>query len=201
MEDTRPPVPQNPINELATALAKAQGEILDAELDCENPAFNRPGKPAARYASLGSVWRACRAALSKNGLAVLQGVEQGSERNQWFLRTELIHSSGQSRAFYCPMLLDKQSMHGIGSAITYAKRYSLAALVGVVDSDDDDGNEAALPRRLHRHPLRRARRLHRELRLHLRTKRHMRQLNSPKEATGSVRPNASPLSHLRLSRG
>lgn len=126
---------QEPINTLAAALAAAQGEMPDAVLDCKNPHFN------SRYASLSSIWNACREPLSKNGLSIVQGVVV---HPQWELALEstLMHSSGQFVTYRCPLIVDKKNMQGLGSAITYAKRYSLATLVGVVDSEDDDGNAA-----------------------------------------------------------
>ena len=124
------------INELAAALSKAQGEMPDAVLDCKNPHYK------SMYASLKSVTTACRASLSKHGLSVTQGVVKADDTTI-YLETILMHSSGQFTGFKCPLVLDKQNMQGLGSAITYAKRYSLAALVGVVDSEDDDGNAAS----------------------------------------------------------
>lgn len=123
------------INELATALAKAQGEIKGAELDATNPHFKSP------YSTLSSVWEACRAPLSKNGLSIIQTLEKIDGSN--VLETTLLHSSGQYFSGHCPLLLTKQDMQGLGSAYTYAKRYAICALIGVASiEDDDDANEA-----------------------------------------------------------
>ena len=122
------------INELATALAKAQGEISAAHADSENPFFQ------SKYADLTSVWDACRAPLSKNGLAVTQTmnpVEQGIS-----VVTTLFHSSGQWVRGELVMMPNKNDPQGVGSCITYNRRYSLSAMVGI-SPEDDDGNEAS----------------------------------------------------------
>lgn len=122
------------INELSAALAKAQSEMQDAELDGWNPHFK------SSYSTLSAVWAACRAPLSKNGLAVLQGIER--EDQGFILRTTLTHSSGQWIESVCPIISSKNDMQGIGSAISYARRYSLQAMVGVASKEDDDGEGA-----------------------------------------------------------
>lgn len=123
------------IGELAAALAVAQGEIKGAIKDAENPYFK------SSYADLASVWDACRSALSKNGLAVVQTTTD-CEFGKIRLVTRLIHKSGQwikSALLLKPMKDDPQAL---GSAITYGRRYSLAAMVGVAP-EDDDGNAAS----------------------------------------------------------
>lgn len=122
------------INELATALAKAQGAIRGAEKSRENPAFR------SRYSTLDDIWEACREPLSANGLAVVQAPVT-SEPGTVALSTTLLHSSGQWIGGLLVVPVTKQDAQGYGSALTYARRYSLAALVGVC-SDDDDGNAA-----------------------------------------------------------
>jgi len=122
------------INELATALAKAQGEIKGAVRDTANPFFK------SKYADLASVWEACRTALTSNGLAVVQAlraVEGGVE-----VLTMLLHASGQWVSESLAVPAAKQDAQGFGSAVTYARRYGLAAMVGVAP-EDDDGNAAA----------------------------------------------------------
>ena len=74
------------INELATALAKAQMQMKPAGMNADNPFFH------SKYADLAAVWEACRKPLSDNGLSVVQGVECDTER---YLETMLLHSSGQ----------------------------------------------------------------------------------------------------------
>ncbi len=124
------------INELATALSKAQGEMQAAIKDKLNPFYK------SAYADLGSVWDAARPVLSKYGLAVIQTTELISDRNQILLVTTLVHSSGQWIKSHIPLNPSKPDSQGVGAAITYLRRYSLSAIVGVVCDDDDDGEEA-----------------------------------------------------------
>ena len=121
------------INELATALAKAQGEILRAIKDSANPFFK------SKYADLSSVWNACRQPLSKNGLSIIQTFETEGET---YLITTLVHSSGQWIRSKLPILTVKKDAQEYGKAITYMRRYALSAIVGVSPDDDDDGNSA-----------------------------------------------------------
>lgn len=119
------------INELASALNKAQAELQSAKKDANNPFFK------SKYADLTSVWEAARPVLAKNGLSVAQTVGLTG------LTTILMHSSGQYIEDTMPIVVAKQNdPQALGSAITYARRYALAAIVGVV-ADDDDGNAAA----------------------------------------------------------
>ncbi len=121
------------IKELATALAKAQGAMENAAKNKSNPHFK------STYADLAAVLDAIRAPLSNNGLSTVQTMEI-AERCI-VLRTTLLHSSGQFIATEYPIAsgLKPQEM---GSAITYGRRYSLAAIVGIAQ-DDDDANAAA----------------------------------------------------------
>lgn len=117
------------IDQLATALAKAQGSMHGALKDSANPFFK------SKYADLESVWTACRKALSENGLSVVQstsGVENGVA-----VTTTLLHASGQWMRDTLPLHPKDVSPQGIGSAITYGRRYALAAMVGVYQTDDD----------------------------------------------------------------
>ena len=123
------------INELAAALAKAQGEMRGAVKDSANPFFK------SRYADLASVWDACRVPLTKNGLSVVQtNVGDGAEMVA--VETILLHSSGQWISSFLSVKPVKNDPQGIGSCITYLRRYSLAAMVGIAP-EDDDGNAAS----------------------------------------------------------
>lgn len=121
------------INELAAALSKAQSEMSPAKKDTDNPFFK------SKYADLASVWEACRKCLTENNLSVVQLPEQSE--SGLMLRTILMHQSGQYISSVFNMPLGKCDPQGYGSALTYARRYSLAALVGVYQ-DDDDANKA-----------------------------------------------------------
>ncbi len=125
------------IGELAKALAAAQGEIEGAVKDAENPFFK------SSYADLTAVWGACRGALVKQELAVIQ-VADIAEDGSVSLITTLAHSSGEWISGAYPIRPVKDDPQSMGSATTYARRYSLAALVGVAPKgEDDDGNAAS----------------------------------------------------------
>jgi hypothetical protein len=124
------------INELATALSKAQGEMQAAIKDKINPFFK------SSYADLGSVWDAARPVLSKYGLCIMQTTELAPDRSQVIMVTTLAHISGQWMKSYLPLNPSKNDSQGMGAAITYLRRYSLSAIVGVVCDEDDDGETA-----------------------------------------------------------
>jgi ERF superfamily len=122
------------IGKLAEALSKAQGQIEGARKDSKNPFFK------SSYADLESVWTACRKHLSENGLAVIQTTEGTPE--SICLVTTLVHTSGEWMRGVLPICPIKHDPQSIGSALTYARRYSLASIVGVCQTDDD--GEAAM---------------------------------------------------------
>jgi hypothetical protein len=136
------------IAELAAALAAAQAEMRAASKDAANPMFR------SKYATLSSIWEAAREPLARNGLSVVQTPEQ-SDLGVCTLTTTLLHSSGEhiSSTFSLPVLPQVvargeqpvQTAQGYGSALTYARRYALAAIVGIAPDDDDDGNAASHP--------------------------------------------------------
>jgi hypothetical protein len=130
------------IDALATALSKAQGEVKGAVKDSDNPAFKRDGK-AMKYADLESVEDACWAAITGNGLAVLQSPGLTVD-GVMHMTTMLTHASGQWVKDTLSIPLAKVDAQGYGSAVTYARRYSLAAFMGVAP-EDDDGNAASRP--------------------------------------------------------
>ena len=125
------------IDALGTALATAQAAMVPAKKDSSNPHFR------SRYADLASIWDACRSALTTAGLSVLQSprlVPVGVE-----LETLLIHTSGQWVADTLTIPVATPTAQAVGSAITYGRRYALAAFVGVAP-DDDDGHDATARR-------------------------------------------------------
>lgn len=127
------------IIELAKALAKAQGQISPALKDSENPHFR------SKYADLSSVWAACRKPLTDNGLSVVQMPVDAPTPSSVALTTLLLHTSGEYISSTVSAPLTKQDAQGIGSALTYLRRYALSAIIGVVADDDDDGNAASRP--------------------------------------------------------
>ena len=117
------------INELATALVKTQSVLEGAKQDANNPFFK------SKYATLHSVWEACRKPLTNNGLSVVQTMDD--EGGSVTIVTTLLHTSGQWISGRLRMILPKEDPQGIGSAITYARRYSLESIVGLSPVDDD----------------------------------------------------------------
>lgn len=123
------------LKELATALSKAQAKMKMADKSSINPHFK------SKYADLAEVWEACREALTSEGLSIVQLVEAGEVGH--LLKTMLFHSSGEHISSHTPLFLPAQpTMQHLGAAVTYAKRISLMAMVGIsVGEVDDDGEE------------------------------------------------------------
>lgn len=125
------------INELAAALAKAQAEIKNATLNKTNPHFK------SRYADLAAVRDAVTAPLAKQGLALIQATTMDdSGQGPLFVVTRLIHGSGQWLESIYPIIADTNKPQAMGSALTYARRYSISALCNIASEDDDDGESA-----------------------------------------------------------
>ena len=121
------------INELATALSKAQGAFSNPEKDRRNPHFG------SCYATLGAVIEATRKALAANGLSLTQTV--GGRPPS--LRTRLLHSSGQWLASEVPLFMAGKGSQVFGSELTYMRRYAVCALLNIAPAEgDDDGNAA-----------------------------------------------------------
>jgi hypothetical protein len=126
---TTPQTQSAELGALAAALSKAQSIMEGAKEDANNPFFK------SKYADLASVWAACKIPLTSNGLSIVQTVENGGEKA--YLVTTLLHISGQWMRSFMPILMAKQDAQSLGSAITYCRRYALAAIVGVCPADDD----------------------------------------------------------------
>lgn len=150
-------------NELITALVNVQGQLTPAKFDAKNPFFK------SNYATLNAVWDSCRVLLSKNGLAIIQTptspinespyvemstVKQANNTEKIVingvarvgLTTRLAHTSGQwlEETYFIPFRFDEKSSaaQAAGSIITYLRRYSLAAMLGIVSDEDTDGEPA-----------------------------------------------------------
>lgn len=121
------------INEIAAALAKAQGEMKNAFLNKVNPHFK------SKYADLAGIRDAVTPALSKHGIAVVQGTELHGTNLMVF--TRLVHSSGQWFESHFPVSIDKPQ--AMGSGITYGRRYTLSAITSIAADEDDDANAAS----------------------------------------------------------
>ena len=119
---------------LFEAMACAQGETPQAELNKRNPHFK------SDYADLGSIIRAIKASLSKHGIAYIQAPT--SNGMDVTVVTVIGHKSGEWIKSTCRLRASKQDAQGVGAAFTYGKRYGLGAAVGISTDDDDDGNGA-----------------------------------------------------------
>lgn len=122
------------VNELFAALAKAQSKITTAFKGEQG--FNY------KYADLAACLKACRDQLAENNLCVVQTTEKSENGQTVTVITTLGHSSGQWMRGYLTLKPTKADPQGIGSAITYARRYALNAMVGIA-ADDDDGAAAS----------------------------------------------------------
>jgi hypothetical protein len=118
---------------LTKALAAAQGEMKNATLNCVNPHFKN------RYADLAAIRDACVPTLAKHGIAVTQATTV--DENGFCLVTRLAHESGQWIEGAYPLAV-QANPQAMGSQMTYARRYSLAAICGISADEDDDGEDA-----------------------------------------------------------
>ena len=133
-------ITSNETNEVAKALAAAQAELKPVLRDKTAEVKSEKGNYKFDYADLASVIEACRSALTKHGIAVVQGVEVDGGNVK--VETRLIHSSGQWLSSTLAMKATGDRPQVVGSAITYARRYSLSAMVGLASEEDDDANAA-----------------------------------------------------------
>ncbi|BDQ36836.1 single-stranded DNA-binding protein [Pseudodesulfovibrio nedwellii] len=128
------------ITELVEAMIQVQQTLSPALKDAENTFTN------SRYATLHSVMNACRDALLQHGIWLTQ-YPVSVELNQLGLVTKIVHAeTGQWQASLLTMPLPKNDPQGYGSAMTYARRYGLSALIGIVTENDDDGEMASQQR-------------------------------------------------------
>lgn len=127
------------IGAIAGALAKAQAEMKSAKKNQDNPYFK------SVYADLASCYEACREPLTKNGIAVFQGIEDSIDGESVTLNTMLLHSSGEWLSSSLRMPLLKKDPQAVGSVITYARRYGLCAAIGLASEDDDAEGGMARP--------------------------------------------------------
>lgn len=120
---------------LAEALSDFQKDLPEVKFDAVNPAFK------SKFATLGAVTKAVIPKLTEHGFAFSVGsfVDNGL----LIVDAHLIHQSGESRSLQFP--ITETNPQKIGSALTYARRYALTALTGVVADEDDDGNTASVP--------------------------------------------------------
>ena len=126
------------ISELAKALNLFQSKMQAVKKDAVNPFFK------SHYATLDAIWDAIRKPLTDNGLSVLQTLNTDDETGNT-LDTTLLHTSGEWVSGSLRLNPVKDDPQALGSAISYARRYSLCALLGIVADEDDDANVATKP--------------------------------------------------------
>jgi hypothetical protein len=122
------------ITQLTKALVAFQKEVGTIKKDAVNPHFKNT------YASLAAIIEAIKEPLTRNGLTYVQfpsGVNG--------LTTRLMHESGEWMEETFTVTPSKNDPQGVGSAITYQRRYALGAVLGIATEDDDDGNAASGP--------------------------------------------------------
>jgi hypothetical protein len=117
------------LDKIAPAISKMQSVLSGANKNSENPFFK------SDYADLQSVWEAIRKPLTDNGLSVIQSMSNGS--SGVLIDSMLLHTSGQWIKGQLHVPLIKMDPQAVGSAISYGRRYMLAALVGIYQKDDD----------------------------------------------------------------
>lgn len=128
----------NQLTALLTALNKVQGELKPVEKSKSNPHFR------SKYATLEDILEVAIPLLSKHGLVLIQSLA-GTETSPT-LETIIAHVSGQNIKSTAPLFCKELTSQGLGSAITYMRRYSLMAILGISTTDeDDDGNRASKP--------------------------------------------------------
>jgi hypothetical protein len=122
------------LSNLTKALVKAQSELKNASLNKTNPHFK------SRYADLAEIRDTVMPVLSKHGIALVQYTQIGSAG--FYLVTRLMHESGEMIESRFPLPDNTDKPQQMGSAITYARRYMMAAICGITAEEDDDGNAA-----------------------------------------------------------
>ncbi|MGX9366248.1 ERF family protein [Desulfoplanes sp. PS50] len=123
------------ISNLAMALSRVQGAMEFAKKDSVNASYS------SHYSSLAACLDSCRIQLADNDLAVIQIIRTGND-GVMHLLTRLIHArSGEWIESDYPIFCQIDNPQAVGSALTYARRYSLCAIIGIA-SEDDDGEHA-----------------------------------------------------------
>jgi hypothetical protein len=123
------------IDLISAAMSKFQAEVTTAKKTSANPYFS------SKYADLAEVWDTIKNPLCKNGLAVIQSPE--NNEGKVIITTLITHTSGQWIKGSLAMQPVKSDPQSYGSCITYGRRYSLGAFLGIATELDDDGNKAS----------------------------------------------------------
>tara|TARA_R100000664_G_scaffold34041_1_gene53608 strand:- start:1441 stop:1947 length:507 start_codon:yes stop_codon:yes gene_type:complete len=124
------------ISKIAKALSKSQSELRGVQKNSDNPYFK------SKYADLYALIEASFPVLTKNGLSVIQGSRFCTLSNGFYITTTLLHESGEWLKSELRLPIVKKDAQAVGSAVTYGRRYGLAAMCGLAQHDDD-GNTAS----------------------------------------------------------
>ena len=127
------------IGAIAPALIKAQSQMQGISKEGKNPAFR------SKYVTLDSILDTLRPILTSNGLMLTQGSTPPWGVEAITVESRIIHTSGEWIATTVTIPVTKPDAHGLGSALTYGRRYSVSALLAISADEDDDANGAATP--------------------------------------------------------
>lgn len=127
------------IGAIAPALIKAQSQMQGIIKEGKNPAFK------SKYVTLDSILDTLRPILTSNGLMLTQGSTPPWGVESITVESRIIHTSGEWIATTVTIPVTKPDAHGLGSALTYGRRYSVSALLAISADEDDDANEAVKP--------------------------------------------------------
>jgi hypothetical protein len=130
------------IDKLAAALVKAQGAFATVERDriAKVKSQRTNAEYTYSYATLSAIFDNIRKPLADNGLAITQAVRQAGNKGEITVESMLLHETGQFLSEEITMPVVEMTPQGYGSAITYARRYGIVSLLGIVTDDaDDDG--------------------------------------------------------------
>ena len=124
------------IGAIAPALIKAQSQMQGIIKEGKNPAFR------SKYVTLDSILDTLRPILTSNGLMLTQGSTPPWGVESITVESRIIHTSGEWIATTVTIPVTKPDAHGLGSALTYGRRYSVSALLAISADEDDDANGA-----------------------------------------------------------
>ena len=127
-------------NQAITDYIKAQKQMGKAIKNSINPHFR------SQYADLGNVLDACLAAFHNNNFSFMQ--PSGRDEHGDYVETKITHETGQEFTSRVYLVIDKQTMQGLGSAITYARRYGALEMAGLAPEDDDANEASKQPRKV-----------------------------------------------------
>lgn len=135
MADSKKQPETHALDKILPAILAVQSTAPTVSKGTDNPFFK------SKYADLADIWSAIKESMAANDLIVTHLMEPRDGKE--YLTTRIYHTSGQYLESICPIEPVKKDPQGYGSAVTYMRRYSLSALLGIVTDMDDDGNGAS----------------------------------------------------------